>query len=338
MTNEQIDDQTLSLEQKAGQRLMVGFDGTDLNTELKYYIDTLKVGGIILFARNLVSPDQIRSLCTEIQAQARRHGQPPLFIGIDQEGGQVARLKPPFTQFEGVPAMKHPDEARAFAEITARELLDVGINMNMAPVLDVLPDEGSSVMQARSFGPDPHWVACMGCTMITHMQDRGLMAVAKHFPGIGRTVLDSHHDLPDLDIPRQALAEKDLIPFQAAVDSAVHGMMLSHIRYLQLDRRWPASLSPGIASDLLRGELGFNGLVLSDDLDMGAIAKHYQIPDIVRQSLKAQVDLLLICHPGPKIEAVRDEILKHYQSSEEMLGRGETSLKRILWLKKKYTL
>ncbi|MEJ2039529.1 MAG: beta-N-acetylhexosaminidase [Desulfosarcinaceae bacterium] len=328
--------QTSSLPYQAGQRLMVGFDGTDLNDELKYYIDTLLVGGVILFSRNLVAPDQVRRLCMLIQEHARLNGQPPLFIGIDQEGGQVARLKPPFTQFDGVPAMTHPDDARAFAEITARELLDVGINMNMAPVLDVLPAEGPSVMQQRAFGNDPHWVGRMGRTMIEYMQGNGLMAVAKHFPGIGRTVLDSHHDLPDLDTPVRDLKDRDLVPFQTAVQAGVDGIMMSHIRYRQLDERWPASLSPSIASDLLRGELGFDGLVLSDDLDMGAVAKHYRIPEIIHQSLSADVDLLLICHPGPKIQAAREEIVNRYRSSPVMRHKGEASLERIQRFKASY--
>jgi beta-N-acetylhexosaminidase len=172
--------------------------------------------------------------------------------------------------------------------------------------------------------------------MIAHMQMNGLMAVAKHFPGIGRTVLDSHEDLPDLDTPQQELSSRDLVPFQAAVQAAVDGIMLSHIRYLQLDRRWPASISPAIVSGLLRDELKFDGLVLTDDLDMGAVAKYYQVPEIVRQCLQAQVDILLICHPGPKIEAVHQEILEHYRSSPDMLQKGEQSLSRIALLKKKY--
>jgi beta-N-acetylhexosaminidase len=326
----------LSLLQKAGQRLMVGFDGTTLNPELEDFIARLHVGGVILFARNLESPEQIKKLCAQLQSFALNHGLPPLFIGIDQEGGPVARLKPPFTQFAGIAAMNHPDEAESFAAITARELLDVGINMNMAPVLDVLPPAGPSIMQTRSFGSDPSRVAEMGCTMIAHMQMNGLMAVAKHFPGIGRTVLDSHEDLPDLDTPQQELSSRDLVPFQAAVQAAVDGIMLSHIRYLQLDRRWPASISPAIVSGLLRDELKFDGLVLTDDLDMGAVAKYYQVPEIVRQCLQAQVDILLICHPGPKIEAVHQEILEHYRSSPDMLQKGEQSLSRIALLKKKY--
>jgi len=149
----------LSNEQLAGQRLMVGFDGTGLNDGLKFLIDTIKAGGIILFAGNLSSPQQIKDLCFSAQEYALEQGQPPLFISIDQEGGQVARLKAPFTQFPGNPKMKREEDAVNFAEITAKELTGAGINMNMAPVLDVAPKGIQSIMAARVFGDDPVWVS-----------------------------------------------------------------------------------------------------------------------------------------------------------------------------------
>src|SRR6056297_225698 len=188
----------LSPEQLAGQRLMVGFDGTELTDGLKFQIDTLKVGGVILFARNIRSPQQIRQLCGAIQDYAGACGQPPLFIAVDQEGGVVARLKAPFTEFPGNPAMRGPEDAIQFAETTAKELTEAGFNMNMAPVMDVAPEGFDSVNAKRIFGHDPAYVAQMGSTVIRHLQKNGLMAVAKHFPGIGRTIGDSHHELPTL--------------------------------------------------------------------------------------------------------------------------------------------
>lgn len=146
---------TFSDEQLAGQRLMAGFDGTTLNADLKFLINRLKAGGIILFSRNLDAPDQIKQLCDEIQNYARRCGQPPLFIAVDQEGGQVARLKEPFTQFPGNPYMKSEEDAIHFAQVTATELTRVGINMNMAPVMDVASGEINSIMAQRAFGGDP---------------------------------------------------------------------------------------------------------------------------------------------------------------------------------------
>jgi beta-N-acetylhexosaminidase len=328
--------QPLSDGRQIGQRLMVGFTGTELNDELRHDIDTLNVGGIILFSCNLESPDQIRKLCADAQTYAARCGLPPLFIAIDQEGGVVARLKPPFTQFPGNPAMQSEADALHFARVTAEELGRIGVNMDMAPVLDVPPTEGPSVMLERAFGRDARWVARMGCTVIEELQNNGIMAVGKHFPGIGRTVLDSHEDLPDLDIDLETLSTDDLPPFEAAVATDVSGIMLSHIRYTGLDPRWPASISVPVVGDLLRGRIGYNGLVMTDDLDMGAIAKHYQLADIVRQCLDATVDILLICHSGPKIEAAFEEIQRAVQAREDLAEKNSASLERILSAKAKY--
>jgi beta-N-acetylhexosaminidase len=319
--------QELTPAQRAGQRLMVGFDGGRFSDTLKHYIENLYVGGLILFAQNIESPGQIGDLCHAAQAFARQCGQPPLFIGIDQEGGVVARLKPPFTQFDGNPHI---------ARITASELCSIGVNMNMAPVLDVLPPDGPSVMASRSFGHDPKWVAQLGTAVIDTMQKGGVMAVAKHFPGIGRTVLDSHEDLPNSDLTEEALAAVDLVPFQKAVEQQVAGIMLSHIRYWQIDPLWPASLSEAIASDLLRHKLNYGGLVLTDDFDMGAIAKHFDIPAIVTQCLTAQVDILLICHESSKIEQAYQEIVRQSNASEE-LSKGERyAVGRIMEAKSRY--
>ncbi|RJQ72789.1 MAG: beta-N-acetylhexosaminidase [Desulfobacteraceae bacterium] len=326
----------LSESQQAGQRLMIGFNGTDLNDALRYAIDTLKVGGLILFSRNIVSPDQIRELCGSAQAYAAHCGQPPLFIAIDQEGGSVARLKPPFTQFAGNPAMRSMQDAAAFARTTAGELAGIGVNMNMAPVLDVAPPQSGSIMQKRVFGSDPQWVAQMGATVITHLQANGIMAVGKHFPGIGRTVLDSHIELPDLDSDAQTLAGSDLLPFQAAVRAGVCGIMLSHIRYTAIDPQRPASLSEIIADDWLRRQLGFNGLVLTDDLDMGAIAKYHGMDDIVPHCLQAGVDILLICHAGPAIEVAFKAMLSCGRSSEKQMQKSAQSVRRILEMKARW--
>lgn len=327
---------SLTRTQRAGQRLMVGFDGIALDDTLKFYIDALKVGGLILFARNISSPAQVQELCAASQEFARQCGQPPLFVGIDQEGGVVSRLKPPFTQFKGNPHIKNTAQASEFARITAQELNQIGVNMNMAPVLDVLPTQGPSVMADRAFGHDPEWVSTMGNKMIHHFQKNNIMAVAKHFPGIGRTVLDSHDELPDLDISHDRLAGKDIVPFAAAIRAQVAGIMLSHIRYRQIDPDWPASLSPEIISEILRQQMAYDGLVLTDDLDMGAVAKHYEVPTIVRQCLTAQVDILLVCHPGPKVEAVYEQISKQIQSNEILARQESLSIERIMRTKKAY--
>ena len=326
----------LSDRQLAGQRLMAGFDGIDLNSDLKALIEDFKVGGLILFSRNLVDPKQIRTLCRSAQKYAAACNQPPLLIAIDQEGGQVARLKDPFTQFAGNPSMKSVRDAENFARITAEELSGVGINMNLAPVLDIVPAGFDGIMAQRSFGGDPAWVVKLGTVVIETLQQNGVMAVAKHFPGIGRTILDSHLDLPDLNVDIADLEGFDLIPFQAAIAHQVAGIMLSHIRYTGVDPVYPAGFSPEITRLLLRGRMGFEGLVMTDDLDMGAVTRHFDILAVVDQLLRCEVDIVLICHKGPNIETAYNRILENIEGSTEIRKSGIRSVQRILQAKAAY--
>ncbi len=323
----------ISTGQLAGQKLMVGFDGSELDPELKFYIDNLKVGGIILFSRNILSPRQLEDLCTSAQDYAAYCGQPPLFIGIDQEGGVVARLKPPFTQFPGNSKMRSIEDAMEFAKITSRELSGVGINMNMAPVMDVAPEGIGSIMSKRAFGSDPEWVSALGITVIEHLQKGRVLAVAKHFPGIGRTTLDSHLDLPVSDTTLKELKNFDIPPFKAAIEKNVSGIMLSHIKYEKIDKAWPASLSNIIAKDMLRKELGFHGIVITDDLDMGAIEKHYDIKTSIDKIFEADIDIALICHPGPKIPEAFEVFKTKIKSNENSRKKGLASVQRILEMK-----
>jgi len=326
----------MSNAQLAGQRLMVGFEGTVLNEDLKFLINRLKIGGIILFAINIESPDQIQDLCRSIQDYARICQQPPLFIAIDQEGGLVARLKEPFTIFPGNPHMKSEADAVRFAEITAAEMNQIGINMNMAPVMDVSSEGSGSIMAQRTFGDNPDWVSRLGVKIIEHLQLNKIMAVAKHFPGIGRTALDSHLDMPVLHDDLSVMERLDLIPFEAGIRSGVSGVMLSHIFYSQLDPQWPASLSLQIAKNLLREQMQFDGLVLTDDLDMGAITKHYDIQTAVHQILAADIDLTLICHKGPSIEIAFEEMAKEITDAPAIKASGMESVERIMKAKRKY--
>ena len=331
-----MDINSFTKKELAGQRLMVGFEGDEFSDDLRYLIGELKVGGIILFSRNITSPGQLKDLCDAVQRHADGSGNLPLFIAVDQEGGQVARLKDPFTEFPGNPHMESEDDASRFAKITAAELAQVGLNMNMAPVLDVAPDDIESIMAERAFGHDPAWVERLGLKVIHHLQKNRIMAVAKHFPGIGRTTLDSHMDLPGLDADLSDLKSFDLIPFKAAIKNDVSGIMLSHILYHKIDPAWPASLSRRIARDLLRNQMGYTGLTLTDDLDMGAIAKHFDIETVVHQTLAADIDIILICHKGPNIQLAFEAILKQLTDSVEFRTGGIESVKRIVRAKQNY--
>jgi len=328
--------ESLTTAQLAGQRLMAGFFGAEASEDLKYLICSLKVGGVILFSRNIGSPSQLQSLCRFIQEYARSCGQPPLFIAIDQEGGVVSRLPSPFTPFPGNPSVRTEAQARAFGDITGSELSWAGINMNMAPVLDVAPPDFASIMADRMFGRDPEHVARMGGLVIRHLQSQGIMAVAKHFPGIGRTSRDSHHELPDLELSLQEMETFDLPPFRAAIRAAAAAVMLSHIRCTRIDPDWPASLSAEICGNLLRRKMGYSGLVLTDDLDMGAISRHYDIDTIVSRLFAATADIALICHTGSTIEAAAAKMQQLIESDPRLRTEALCSANRIAKLKNAY--
>ncbi len=329
-------------EELAGQRLMVGFEGKDLNDALRFMITEMRVGGLILFKRNVSDPSQLTQLCGAAQALAEENGGPPLMIAIDQEGGPVARLSAPFTVFPGhrsIGEARSEAAARDFGATTARELKGVGINMNLAPVLDVVPKGlASAVMADRVFGDEPELVAELGKTVIEGLQNSGVAAAAKHFPGIGRTTVDSHVDLPFLDTERQILESSDLLPFRSAIQSGVEAVMLSHVVYRNLDPDWPAGLSSVIARDLLRQTLGFKGVTITDDLDMGAIEKHFDVDTFVRKICDAEIDIILICHDRYKIEATYSTLLKAMRKSEDIRRKTVLSVHRVLNLKENYVV
>lgn len=325
----------LTNEQLAGQRLMIGFYGTELTQELAYHICHHHIGGVILFKRNLIEPLQIKELCSSIQELATSSGNPSLLIAVDQEGGKVARLTEPFfTKFAGNPFIKEYGDAVEFATITAKELKSVGITMNLAPVLDVVPEGVHGIMSERVFGTDPYQVAELGQVVIETMQNNGILATAKHFPGIGRTIDDSHIDLPVLsNVTISELESFDLIPFYAAIRSQVSTIMLAHIRYDSIDPIYPASLSTQIAKHLLRDHMGFDGVVITDDLDMGAIKKHFDLKTIIRKILEADIDIALICHSNSDVNLAFEEIIYNYEQSSELRTHAEKSWHRIQKIK-----
>jgi beta-N-acetylhexosaminidase len=321
---------------------MVGFDGRRWNADLEFCIRDLMPGGLILFAANIETPRQVQRLCADAQTCAADHGLPPLIIAVDQEGGPVARLRPPaFTHFKGAAEMEGLADADAFARLAAEVLGSIGINMDMAPVLDLDCTEVESVMRSRAFGPDPATVTPMGLAIIAGLQQRGVMAVAKHFPGIGRTTLDSHLERPDLNTDKETLLTVDGEPFRAAIAAGVAAVMLAHIRYTAIDPQWPASLSQRVVQDLLRKKMGYEGVVITDDLDMGAIVRHYTGSLLLERIVAAGVDIALICHKGSR----RDRALDHLKSALERhsalekytrIEEHQNSVTRILALKQRF--
>ena len=326
-------------EQLAGQRLMVGFSGKVLDDDLRCMIRQMRLGGLILFKRNVSDPSQVAELCEAAQAFAIESGNPRLMIAVDQEGGPVARLGPPFTVFPGNRAIGTAGSdtaAREFGTITARELKGVGITMNLAPVLDVTPQGLDSVMADRVFGEEPELVARLGSVVIETLQGNGITATAKHFPGIGRSIIDPHAELPHVDARREVLESTDLVPFAAAIRGGVEAVMLSHVVYRDLDPRWPATLSSVVAKDLLREIMGFKGVTMTDDLDMGAIDKHFDIETTIRRISGSGIDIVLICHDRLKMEKAYQALLKAVRKSGEARRMATASVRRILDMKRKF--
>lgn len=278
---------------------MCGLPGTSLDRETRTLIRQVHPGGMILFSRNVEDPVQLSTLCRELQAASLEAHGIPLFLAVDQEGGRVARLKAPFTEFPGNEAIGNDGDpqhrAEEFARVTAREMKLVGLNMNLAPVLDVPCGDPEEHLRGRTFGQDPQVVAELGRTVIQTFQAEGIMAVAKHFPGLGRTSKDPHLHLPKIVLDRGELESASLMPFRIAVEEGVSGVMTSHAIYTALDAEKPATLSRTVIQDLLRRDLGFDGLVLTDDLEMGAIAEDWGVARGAAEAFEAGADLLLIC-------------------------------------------
>jgi beta-N-acetylhexosaminidase len=324
-----------SLEKRAGQRIMAGFDGLSLNNDLKFLIKNIRVNGIILFKRNIGNHDQVKELIASAQDFAKSNNIPKLFIAIDQEGGTVSRLKEPFTQFrDGAKGINSVDEAVFFAKTTAKELKSIGVNMNMAPVLDIDPVGFNGIMNKRALGNTPDTVTELGMTIIKNLEESNIMSVCKHFPGIGKTVLDSHFELPVLDATLNELQSFDLKPFLKSFEYGVSGVMVSHILYNNLDSEWPASLSPLISKVLLREKLGYKGVVITDDLDMKAVK--CDIKTAVKQVLLSDIDIPLICRSGKRVEDGFEEIMKYLRDDSKLATSGEKSLERIKSLKQRF--
>ena len=294
--------QQMTLEQKVGQVLCLGFDGTALNAELHVLLEDLCVGGLVYFERNVASRAALARLSADVQALAKARGLPGLILNIDQEGGRVTRLRAAkgFTEFpspRAVAASGGAAAVRAVGAVMAAELRSVGINMNLAPVLDVDSNPANPVIGARAFGSDPIQVAECGVALIETLQGAGVMAVGKHFPGHGDTAIDSHQALPVVPHDRSRLAAVEFPPFQAAIAAGVAGIMAAHIHFPAIEPtpNLPGTLSPRVLTDLLRGELGYEGLVLTDSLEMGALgASGYPPPEAAARALAAGADLLLM--------------------------------------------
>lgn len=332
----------MDLDFLSGQLLMVGFEGTEFTSEHEDLLKTLKPSGIILFKRNVVSPSQVSELISDFQACAKKIGLPPLFVSIDYEGGIVIRINgdvTPIPSAMAISATRRIKSAEIVAEIAARELRAMGINVNLAPVVDVNSNPFNPIIGVRSFGDDPCEVARFGEAYVKSLQSNGVMAVAKHFPGHGDTFVDSHLDLPVLDLDLEVMLRRELVPFKAVIDAGVSAIMTAHIAYPKIDdSSLPATLSRKIISGLLRGQLNFNGLVMTDALEMKAIYDRFSPREIAVYALNAGVDLLLPCSNYDLMFSLKDEIVRGVKSGVIDRGRLMEIYERLERFRRKFNL
>ncbi len=339
---------SLTLEQKLGQLFLVYFEGSELSPALEEMITTYHIGGIILYtvAGNLQSLDQITTLIEAAQAQA----QIPLWVSLDQEGGPVVRL-PTATHFPSAMAMAataDPDLAYQAAQATATELKALGININYAPVVDVNSNPANPIIGIRSFGSDPEQVSAFGRATLLGYQGSGVLPTLKHFPGHGDTDVDSHVGLPCIHRSLADLQATDLAPFQDLIQSGAELIMTAHVVVPALDstlidgKPTPATFSTAILHDLLRQELGFDGLIITDSLTMGSLDQHYGSAQAAELALRAGADILLFGadqgHNPEDQKIAYHHLLHQVQAGMIPLQRIDDSVRRILRLKAHYGL
>ncbi len=279
------------LRQQIGSLFMVGFDGRGFAGDLKMLVERYHVRGVIFFARNVSDPVQVWELNRTLLAKG-------VLTAVDHEGGRVHRFPPPVTHFPAAARLaesRWPDQVRQVYRGMGEELSAMGFQMNFAPTLDVLTHPDNRVIGDRSFSSDPHVVAEMGAAAVKGLHEAGMLACGKHFPGHGACFEDSHQDLPVLTDPKSVLDQRDIVPFRATLRVGLHCVMPGHLLVREVDDRRPASLSPVIVDGWLRKELGFRGIVVTDDLEMKGVSIGFDVEDRTLMAIEAGGDLLLYC-------------------------------------------
>ncbi len=326
-----------SLRRQIGQLLIAGFNGEQLPVELKSIAAEFGLGGVILFARNIAEPEQVAGVCGEA---ARLLPDMPLWVSVDQEGGRVARLKAPFTEWPPMATLGRsgdPRLAERFARALASELRAVGISLDYAPVLDIHTNPKNPVIGDRAIADKAEDVSTLGAVIVRALQAEGVAACGKHFPGHGDTSADSHFELPIVEHPPDRLRAIEFAPFRAAIAAQVATIMTAHVFVPSLDDERPATLSRRIVADLLRGELGFQGVILSDDLEMKAIAAAYAVPTAAVLAIEAGCDGMLICSGDHATQAAAlEEVVHAVEDGRLKTTRVEDALKRQIRAKERF--
>jgi beta-N-acetylhexosaminidase len=326
-----------TLEEAAGQLFIAGFDGAGESppAAIERALRAGHLGGVILFSRNVETPEQVGRLNQAIHGAGSDAALRP-FVSVDQEGGPVMRMRDGLTDIPPMQKVGSGRDQRAVADVSqviATEIAALGFNVNFAPVLDVDSNPQNPIIGERSFGSSPGWVGIAGGSYLLGHTTAGVIPCGKHFPGHGDTDVDSHEDLPVVTHDRERLDEVELTPFRQAVRADFPMLMTAHIRVDALDDESPATFSPRVIQELLRDELGYEGVVVSDDLEMDAVADRYDIEEMVTRGLRAGVDLFLICHTEDKWQRAREALVRAAEDDEEMERRLRESAARVTDLK-----
>src|SRR5450432_3166660 len=318
------------LETQAARLSTVGFYGKTSTPDLEKLV-ARGVGGVIFFARNVGQPAEVAELTSAIKRQAGR----PLFLALDQEGGQVSRLRQGFTEIPPMRAVGVSGSATLAREVGAligREVRAVGFDMNYAPVLDIDTNPDNPIIAARSFGRTPELVSELGVALAQGLESAGVAACGKHFPGHGDTSQDSHLELPRLPHSLERLEQVELKPFAAAIKAGIASLMTAHVIFEQLDPVYPATMSGPVLQGILRDQMGYDGLIVSDDIEMRAIADHYGVEETVVRGLDAGVDQFLCCHTAAVAHRAIEAIVQAVEKgtiSRQTLERANRRIARF---------
>jgi beta-N-acetylhexosaminidase len=326
-----------ALRQQIGQLLVGSFAGAEVPVELRAFAREFSIGGVTLFKRNVHDPEQVREVARQIE---ELDAELPPWVAVDQEGGRVARLKRPFTEWPPMITLGRSgslDLAQRFARALAAELAAAGITLDFAPVLDVLTNSNNPAIGDRALADDADRVSELGRMIVTELQAGGIAACGKHFPGHGDTSVDSHHDLPVVEHPPDRLRAVEFRPFRAAMAAGVASLITAHVLVPSLDGERPATLSRRIVTDILRDELRFDGVVYSDDMEMKAVAARWAVPEACVEAIDAGCDAVLICSGNVDLQAAAAEALIRAVEHERLSwSRVEDSLARHRRMKERF--
>ncbi|WP_211279020.1 beta-N-acetylhexosaminidase [Sutcliffiella halmapala] len=332
---------SMSIAEKIGQMLMFGFDDSKINEETRKLIVDNHIGGVILFKKNITSSQQLLALTNQIKEINSKHHNTPIFIAVDEEGGLISRMPPEIINLPDsvdIGNSNSPALAYQVGEAIAERVDSFGFNMTMTPVLDINSNPANPVIGKRAFGANREIVAKLGIEEMKGIQSKSIIPVVKHFPGHGDTDVDSHLGLPVVNHSLERLRQMELVPFQHAVNQQADLMMVAHILLPEIDIEFPSSLSKNVITNLLREGMNFNGVVITDDMTMGAIIENYDIGEASVRAIQAGNDIILVCHGTEnKVKAV-NSITNAFKDGTISEDRINESVERILRLKDKYNL